>query len=435
MLCRLVAHALAHRTCQLVQVDVLKVETAAAFIQTGQLHNVIDQREQAGGLVVDAAGKTGHILGLGQTVADHFGVSQYRGQRGFELVGDVCGKHAAGLFGSVLRGDVQHQHDHAANAVIDVHRAEGQAQLVAGTLERVDGGFTRLRDLCGVQNGFVTLEGIERQTGGDRCVEQTAGSTAARQNGQVLVEQNQTFVHACRDGIKFDLLAAQCGDLQRNLLILRVESAQKRGQLVIHIGLERLGGVDGVDRTDKLLGQTGRDKGRQQTDDNDDHDHSRNGVDERAHKQVGRVGHTQHVAARQTQRDITGQLVERGRDADALTGTCLASGFELRAIGMIFHRSGIGVGVVQHCAVGRNHGHTRGVRVADCVQRLIGIGSGQISGGSNCSLTGSLFAQLMQTVPDTQREHGTAGEQGDQDGQRQHPAVDLFFHLGSAPIL
>ena len=81
------------------------------------------------------------------------------------------------------------------------------------------------------------------------------------QNGQVLVEQNQTFVHACRDGVKFDLLAAQRGDLQGNLLILRVETAQKRSQLVVHIGLERLGGVNGIDRTDKLFGQTGRDKG------------------------------------------------------------------------------------------------------------------------------------------------------------------------------
>ena len=202
-------------------------------------------------------------------------------------------------------------------------------------MQRLHGGVLEL--------GFVH-ESAER--GADDLfgrAEQPPRRTVAGQGGEVLVEQDEPFIHAAGDGVEFHLLAPQLGHLAADLAILRVQPVQKRAQLIVDPGGQRRGRVNRVDGPDEALSQLAREQGGKQKY-QPDHDGQRgNRFNHRAHDEVGRVCHAQHGAVRHAQRVVTGQGAEGRGDAQAFARTGCQRILHLGAGGMVFHGGRIDV--------------------------------------------------------------------------------------------
>ena len=202
-----------------------------------------------------------HILGLDHAVFNELGASDDALQRRFELVRHVCGKFTARLLGGFALGNVEAQKN---GSDFFARRFDAADVELIDTPGELDAGLavTRFaRAVDGLRNIGAPVERQEILP--DAACLRAEKLTCRRvdaQNDVFIVEQHETLGHALRDVGELVGLALEFPELIVDLLVLAVDPAEQRGNLIVGLRLERVIEIDGVERLDNAAGEPFRQK-------------------------------------------------------------------------------------------------------------------------------------------------------------------------------
>ena len=87
------------------------------FVKLGQADDITHQGNEALRLLIDLARETAHIGRLNQPVHHDLGISGNRGERRFQLVGDIGGKFPAKLFPALLLSHIEDDDHRTASSL------------------------------------------------------------------------------------------------------------------------------------------------------------------------------------------------------------------------------------------------------------------------------------------------------------------------------
>ena len=202
----------------------------ALVIQAGQTDNILDQCDHACGLVADAQGKPADVLFLDHAAFHHVGNAVDRSQRGFQLMGDVCGEFPPQGIALFTLGDVQQHHDRAGHAVFPCDRVCDQ--LHGGILDRQDGrgsrACERLSDHAPERLCIAEIEYRENLlTDFALFAEQLQCRMVMRKHSARRTDQQQALLHIVGQNAKLLLLTGQLVHLRVDL---RFQTADLPGQ-------------------------------------------------------------------------------------------------------------------------------------------------------------------------------------------------------------
>ena len=305
-----------------------------------------------------------HILGLDHAVFNELGASDDALQRRFELVRHVCGKFTARLLGGFALGDIEAQKNgsdffarglDAADVKLVNAAGELRARLTVSCFARaVDG----LRDIGAP---------VERQEilPDAACLraEKLACRRVDAQNDVLIVEQHETLGHALRDVGELVGLALELAQLIVDLLMLAVNPAEQRGNLIVGLRLERVIEIDGVERLDNAAGEPFSQKRAENHSGEQNDQHRLNHAKQQHRERLLRDADTEHAPVVHTPCDVDRLFKKRLRIPAAFA---LAGGQRLLyflARGVVLHRLCVGLRIVEHRAVRRDPRQAVAVRV------------------------------------------------------------------------
>ena len=96
---------------------------SAAFVQTGQLQNILHQTDHSLNFQIDPVRKPAHILRGHHTVFQQFGISGDGMEGGLQFMGNIGSEFPPLLFQLLLFGDIYHQQHHAGDLFAGTDRA------------------------------------------------------------------------------------------------------------------------------------------------------------------------------------------------------------------------------------------------------------------------------------------------------------------------
>ena len=324
------------------------------LVQLGQADDILHQRHHAGGLVVDMAHKAGHILRLHHAALDQLGAAHDALQRGLQFVGDVGGELPAVALGVLLLCHVegqQHCTHHLAAGLDAAHiqlvlpaialAAQLAVALLPGCLHR------KAQLMAAVHRQEVTAH-----TALVRLKELTGGVVDA-EHRPLLVQQHQPFLHTAGDLGELVGLLPQGPQLGVDLLVLVVDAAQKRSQLLVGVVFQRMLQVQPVQGIHDAAGQAA---GHEPGEDQRRHQHHQHGLEhsQRQHPGGGTAdGDTQHRAVRQAASHVQGLLQKGIRVAATFAAAVFQGLLHLLTAGVVLHGGHVRhLRIVQHPAVG-----------------------------------------------------------------------------------
>ena len=212
------------------------------FIQARKPHHVLDQRDEPGGLVVDAGREVAHVLWPGGAVFHDLGVAGDGGQRGFQLVGDVGGELPAAFFRALAVGDVEGQDHRAPRAGARIH---GVSDQLVGVIAHFQ---LRLRALAAAGALHHALKRHRAIDGEDGLSDERPGIDAkdhrrALVDGQDVArarQEHHALAHVLGDGGELAPILGQFLQTLLQLLPLALHAGQKRAKLLVHVVFQRL---------------------------------------------------------------------------------------------------------------------------------------------------------------------------------------------------
>ena len=276
----------------------------------------------------------------------------------------VCRKLPTHLLGSLALGNVEAQKngsDFFARGLdaADVELIDTPGELDAGL------AVTRFaRAVDGLRNISAPVERQEAlpDAAGLRA-EETACRGVDAQNDVFVVKQHKALWHALRDVCELVGLALELAELIVDLLVLAVDPAEQRGNLIVGLRLERVIEIDGVERLDNAAGEPFSQK-RAENHGNEQNDQHRLKHAKQQHRErLLRDADTEHAPVVHTPCDVDRLFKKRLRIPAAFA---LAGGQRLLyflARGMVLHRACVCLRIVEHRAVRRNPRQAVAVRV------------------------------------------------------------------------
>ena len=121
--CCLALQAVAHDITEGGQLHRLKSHRFSAFIQSGQVNDILDERQQPLRFRADLARKRRHVLRLGNAARDDLRVTHDAGQRRFQLVRHIGCKFLPLLLGTLALGNIHDQQHSSMPCAVLLHRA------------------------------------------------------------------------------------------------------------------------------------------------------------------------------------------------------------------------------------------------------------------------------------------------------------------------
>ena len=270
------------------------------LVQLGQADDILHQRHHAGGFVVDMAHEAGHILRLHHAALNQLGTAHDALQGGLQFVGDVGGELPAVALGVLLLCHVEGQQHCTHRLAVGLDAAHIQLILPAITLAAqlavalLTGCLHRKAQLMAA----VHRQEVTAHTALVRLKE-PAGGVVDAEHRPLLVQQHQTLLHTAGDLGELVGLLPQGPQLGVDLLMLVVDAAQKRSQLLVGVVFQRMLQVQPVQGIHDAAGQAA---GHEPGEDQRRHQHHQHGLDhsQRQHPGGGTAdGDTQHRAVRQ----------------------------------------------------------------------------------------------------------------------------------------
>ena len=135
----------------------------------------------------------------------------------------------------------------------------------------------------------------------------------------------------------------------------------------------------------------------------------------------------QDRAVREPERDVHRLLAQGGGDAPALAAAGLKRLGEFLAVGVVLHRGRVGVGVVEHRAVGRYPGEAQAVAAAQGFEivQAVGLdargGEARLRGELGLLPGGKIAVQRAHDERDAGQHHG--------EGREEYGAKNAFCHV------
>ena len=304
---------------------------------------------------MDVADKARQVVGPDHTVFDQLGAADDALQRRLELVRDIRRKLPAVALGKLLLRDVEGEDDRADRfpvgrdaadvKLIDAPRALGTHLAVAVVGGCLNGGTDLVAALDGekVPADALRVRAEERLRRG-----------VDAQNVAVLVEQDEPLAHTAGDLREFVGLFAQLAQLCPDLDVLVVDALEQRRELLIGVVIERVLEIEAVERIDDAPRQA---PGQHAGEDERHNEHEQQRLEHTDGDHADRRsadGDAQHRAVREPLGIVHGLFHKRRGIARALARAGAQRLTDLGARGVVFKALGIGPGVVQNAAVGRD---------------------------------------------------------------------------------
>ena len=170
----------------------------------------------------------------------------------------------------------------------------------------------------------------------------------------MLVEQDEPLAHTAGDLREFVGLFAQLAQLRPDLDVLVVDALEQRRELLIGVVIERVLEIEAVERIDDAPRQT---PGQHAREDERRNEHEQQRLEHTDGDHADRRsadGDAQHRTVREPLGIVHGLFQKRRGIARALARAGAQRLTDLGARGVVFKALGIGLGVVQNAAVGRD---------------------------------------------------------------------------------
>ena len=182
-------------------------------------------------------------------------------------------------------------------------------------------------------------------------LEDPGGASVHGEDHALGIEQHQALAHVLGDGVQLALLVGEGAHLALDLLPLALHAHKQRGQLVVHVVLQRLVQVQFVHRGHDALRHEAGDAQRQERHRREDDHQQRKDAQKHADDGALGAGDAQHVAAVGAHGVVVGDLGKRRGVAVAAAAALGERLLELRAVGVARERFGLRAAVVEHRAV------------------------------------------------------------------------------------
>ena len=184
-------------------------------------------------------------------------------------------------------------------------------------------------------------------------LKEPAGGVVDAEHRPFLVQQYQTLLHTAGDLGELIGLLPQGPQLGVDLLMLVVDAAQKRSQLLVGVVFQRMLQVQPVQGIHDAAGQAA---GHEPGEDQRRHQHHQHGLEhsQRQHPGGGTAdGDTQHRAVRQAASHVQGLLQKGIRVAATFAAAVFQGLLHLLTAGVVLHGGHVRhLRIIQHPAVG-----------------------------------------------------------------------------------
>ena len=184
-------------------------------------------------------------------------------------------------------------------------------------------------------------------------LKELTGGVVDAEHRPLLVQQHQPFLHTAGDLGELVGLLPQGPQLGVDLLVLVVDAAQKRSQLLVGVVFQRMLQVQPVQGIHDAAGQAA---GHEPGEDQRRHQHHQHGLEhsQRQHPGGGTAdGDTQHRAVRQAASHVQGLLQKGIRVAATFAAAVFQGLLHLLTAGVVLHGGHVRhLRIVQHPAVG-----------------------------------------------------------------------------------
>ena len=274
-------------------------------------------------------------------------------------MGHIGRKLPPQLLGVALFGDIEDQQDNAGHLIVG---EDGAGHQLIFAVAVGQGGLGMLAGAGPEQHILDFLGTVHRQDIPAHSIlvgtQEPGRRLIDAENLAGSAQQRQTLTHGAGDHVKFMLLLLQFCQLVHNLPMLPLNAAQQRRNLFIRLIGQRIVQIQSIEGLHNLFGQAAGQQRRQQAGGQQHHRRRLEHHQQEADQGILDRRHADNGVILQPLRriDHTGQ--QRGGIVLALSIAVSHGLLDLFPVQMIFHFGGVGVGVIEHCAVLVNPGDT-----------------------------------------------------------------------------